>query len=333
MNHGGNLGEALNAFGGERADWLDLSTGINPDPYPFDPLTDASWSQLPQADALDALLKAARRAYGAPVDAPIVAAPGTQMLIQLLPVVRPAKRVAVVGRTYGEHAVCWQRRGSAVARISDPCHAQDAEIVILGNPNNPDGRRWSAESVLACAEAMARRGGLLIVDEAFADVAPEVSVAAQIGTAGLVVLRSFGKFFGLAGIRLGFALGPAGPARELTELLGPWAVSGPAIDIGIRALNDLDWQQMARIGLARLAARLDRLLAEAGLEILGGTALFRLASHPDATALHRGLAEQAIWVRRFDDQPQWLRFGLPGSDAAFARLAAALRSSGLAAPG
>jgi cobalamin biosynthetic protein CobC len=330
MKHGGDLSEAVRRFGGDPAGWLDLSTGISPHAYPFDPPGEMSWKRLPQPDKLEALLAAARRAYGAPAGAPILAVPGTQLLIQLLPVAKPAARVAVVGPTYGEHARCWARAGSLVASVAEPEAGGGADVVVLGNPNNPDGRTFEPARLLGLAEAMGAQGGLMIVDEAFADVAPQLSLAGYAGVAGLVVLRSFGKVFGLAGLRLGFALGPADLMERLAELIGPWTVSGAALEIGLQALGDQDWQRSARSELARLAVRLDALLAAAGFDILGGTALFRLASHRHAAAIHQHLAQQTIWVRRFDDHPYWLRFGLPGGDAEFERLAAGLSSFDIA---
>jgi cobalamin biosynthetic protein CobC len=201
-----------------------------------------------------------------------------------------------------------------------------AKAVVLVNPNNPDGRSWPPGQVLAVADEMAARGGVLIVDEAFADAEPGLSAAPYTGRDGLIVLRSFGKFFGLAGVRLGFALGPAAIIEKLDAALGPWAVSGPAIEIGTAALADLAWREAARARYGELAARLDALLTDAGLQIIGGTALFRLASHAQAGELHAHLASRSIWARRFEDHPRWLRFGLPGTEPAFARLAAALHS-------
>jgi cobalamin biosynthetic protein CobC len=324
MKHGGDLAEAIKRYGVPDDDWLDLSTGINAESYPFRPPRQESWSALPQMAALKGLLAAARRSYGAPDDAPILAAPGTQILIQLLPLVRPAKRVAIVGQTYSEHSACWQQHGARVIfteRLECP---DGAEILVVVNPNNPTGRIWAPDRLQTCREEMAARGGLLIVDEAFADIAPEVSLSTQAGAEGLIILRSFGKFFGLAGIRLGFSLGQADILSKLDSLLGPWAVSGIALDIGCQALDDFGWQQGARTRCYQVSANLDDLLGGAGFQIIGGTALFRLVSHPEAHAIHDYLANRGIWVRSFDHPRDWLRFGLPGDDAAFKRLSTAL---------
>lgn len=320
--HGGDLGRA-NARYGPREDWLDLSTGISPFAWPLARIGTAVWRRLPQSDRLSALIDAARDAYGAGADAAILPAPGSEMLIGLLALCRRGVSVAVAGPTYGGHASAWRRSGATVEEVSEP-EAARAEILVLVNPNNPDGRVTAAERVLALADRCARRGGLLVVDEAFADCVPEASVAAHAGRPGLLILRSFGKFFGLAGLRLGFALGPREEIERLAARIGPWAVSGPAIEIGIQALRDRAFIEDARARQRAAAARLDELLAAHGLTVIGGTPLFRLVSHPAAAGLQDRLARAGILVRRFDHASAWLRFGLPGEEAAWARLAKAL---------
>lgn len=326
MKHGGDLSEAGRLFGAFEGEWLDLSTGINPVSYPFRAPDRTSWQALPQSADLERLLDAARSAYGAAPETAIVAAPGTQCLIQLLPIIRTASKVAILEPTYSEHAICWRQSGARIEALPDLSNVPErAEIAVAVNPNNPDGRVWPMETVLRCAAQMARRNGLLIVDEAFADTRPEMSVVPHMGRSdGLIVLRSFGKFFGLAGLRLGFAIGSDEMIAQIDRMLGPWAVSGPAIEIGAEALGDLAWQADMRQSLARWAVQLDQILSDAGFEIIGGTSLYRLTSHPSAQSIHRQLASRGIWVRRFEDKPDWLRFGVPGDAAAFERLAAAL---------
>ncbi|MGK9169527.1 threonine-phosphate decarboxylase CobD [Inquilinus limosus] len=321
--HGGDLAAAEARWGRPREGWLDLSTGINPVPYPVPPIDPASWHRLPQRDRLQRLLDAARACYGAPAEAPIVAAPGTQILIQLLPRLRPSARVAILGPTYGEHAACWAAEGATVTTVASLDEATAAEVVVLVNPNNPDGRIVAAETLLALAGELAARGGLLVVDEAFAEVTPWVSVAVEAGRPGLLILRSFGKFFGLAGIRLGFALGPAAEIDRLARLLGPWAVPGPAIETGIAALSDRGWQDETRERLSVGTERLTALLLAHGCADRGGTDLFRLVEHPEAARVWDRLGHAGILVRPFPDRPTLLRFGLPGSGDGFARLATA----------
>jgi cobalamin biosynthetic protein CobC len=310
--HGGDLGDLVRRFPDAPRPWLDLSTGINPVAYPIPPLADAAWTRLPSRAAEEALSEAAMARYGVPSRQMIVTAPGTQALIQVLPRLLPPSRVAIIGPTYEEHQACWRRAGHQVHVVPS---LEDSAVVVVVNPDNPTGRLYAPEE-------LARVTGLLVVDEAFIDFLPrETSIAAQ-GRA--VVLRSVGKTYGLPGLRLGFAIAPADIAARLREELGPWAVSGPALEIGRRALRDGAWLASARERLVADSARLDGLLRGAGLEVAGGTLLFRLARHPAAALLVQRLGEHGIHVRAFADRPDQLRFGLPGDDEAFRRLAAAL---------
>ncbi|MDJ0930782.1 aminotransferase class I/II-fold pyridoxal phosphate-dependent enzyme [Breoghania sp.] len=181
--------------------------------------------------------------------------------------------------------------------------------------------------MLSAARDLKKRGGLLIVDEAFADVTPEISVLPHIGDEPIAVLRSFGKFFGLAGLRLGFIAAQPPLAKALEACFGSWAISGPALSIGRAAITDIDWQINMRARLQREAAVLDDVLRNDGLKIIGGTSLFRLTGHRDAFALHYALAQRRIWTRQFDDHSTWLRIGLPGSRDACVRLADALAAA------
>lgn len=312
--HGGDLGEAARRFPDAPRPWIDLSTGINPVPYPVAALPETAWTRLPSPATEEALLDAAAARYGVASKTMIVAAPGTQALIQLLPRLVPRSRVAIVGPTYEEHQVCWRRAGHEVRIVPA---LEDADVVVVVNPNNPTGR-------LASPAELAKIKGLLVVDEAFIDFLPrEVSLAADLPERA-VVLRSFGKTYGLAGVRLGFAIAHRDMANRLREELGPWAVPGPALQIGRQALNDGAWLSAARERLVAGSARLDGLLRAAGFEIAGGTLLFRLARHPSAALFVQRLGQHGIHVRAFADAPEQLRFGLPGNDGAFRRLAAAL---------
>ena len=323
--HGGRIAQARRRFPGAPEPFIDLSTGINPVPYPLPPLPMAAFTRLPEPEALDALQSAAARAYGVADPAMVVASPGTQILIDLLPRLWPMRQVAVVGPTYAEHAASWQRAGATVASVGALEAAADATAIVVVNPNNPDGRGLAPSALLALADRLAARGGLLVVDEAFADFEPQGnSVAACLPHPAVVILRSFGKTYGLAGLRLGFALAAPGRAVAIRAALGPWAVSGPALAIGCQALADIGWRQAAGRRLAVDAARLDLCLRDAGLLVLGGTRLFRLAESPSAAAVFDRLGRAGILARRFDYCPDWLRFGLPGTEAEWTRLRAAL---------
>ncbi|MEM8973705.1 MAG: threonine-phosphate decarboxylase CobD [Pseudomonadota bacterium] len=328
MKHGGDISRAMAEFGdGPGKAWLDLSTGIAPEPYPLPDIPSAVWQQLPQAGDYARLLEAAKSAYGASDTCPIVAAPGTQLLIQLLPLLRPDADVRVLGPTYSEHAISWQRTARQVSVVVSIEALSGADVAIVTNPNNPDGRIIAPEGLHALAAQLADRGGLLIVDEAFADVDPTISAVPNAGQPGLVILRSFGKFFGLAGVRLGFALGDSKEISALEQLLGPWAVPGPALVIGVQALGDSNWSAVARRRYQEQSQKLDTLLSSFGLELVGGTSLFRLFAHKHAATVHRQLARAGILTRVFENEPTRMRFGLPGSAENFRRLEQCLQSA------
>lgn len=318
--HGGDLAGAAARFGEPAEGWLDLSTGINPCPYPLPALSESAWTRLPQHDRDAAVLAAARRCYRVAAAAGIVAGPGTQAIIQWLPRLLPHTRVRVHGPTYGEHAAAWRDAGHAIV----PDDGAAAAVEVFVNPNNPDGCVCPREALLAAAARSAAAGGFAVIDEAFADLDPDAGLGPFGDATGLVVLRSFGKFFGLPGLRIGFAFGDPPLIARLGRAMGPWAVSGPALETAEVALGDTAWIEETRARLRSLREKLDDVLGEAGLEIVGGTDLFRLIRHAEAAALHAHLGANGILTRSFEYAPDWLRFGLPGDAAAFARLTRAL---------
>ncbi len=317
MAHGGDLTAARRRFPEAPEPWIDLSTGINPVPYPVANLPSEIWSRLPTQPLERALLEAAAARYGVRDLATIAAAPGTQALIQLLPRIFPKSRVAIVGPTYDEHEACWARQGHDVSIVASLYAAAGADVVIVVNPNNPTG-------LLLPAAPLRHTNSLLIVDEAFVDLFPQGASLASNLPANTVVLRSFGKVYGLAGVRLGFAIAEKPITDRIRDELGPWAVSGPALEIGRRALADSAWLEAATARLATDRQKLDSLLGSAGCEIVGGTPLFCLARHSDAAGLADRLGRQGIHVRQFARNQQWLRFGLPANATEFSRVAAAL---------
>jgi cobalamin biosynthetic protein CobC len=325
-HHGGNINAARAVFPGAPEPWIDLSTGINPVPYPVGSIAASAWTRLPEPTGLQALEAAARNAYGAEAPAGIVAAPGTQALIQWLPRLWPAHRVGVLGFTYGEHTASWQEAGADVTTVTTLAQLAAFDIGVVVSPNNPDGRTFAPDILAAVADGMQQRGGRLIVDEAFMDMAPrQASLVPCLPNAGAIVLRSFGKAYGLAGLRLGFAVASQKDCAPLRTALGPWPVSGPAIEIGRRALADQSWLADTIRRLDSEAERLDRLLRSAGCEIAGGTRLFRLARHPAAGELFERLCQSGILSRPFTMHPDWLRFGIPHAPEAWTRLETALR--------
>lgn len=326
LRHGGNLAAARRAFPDAPEPWIDLSTGINPVPFPLPLFPPAIWSRLPEMADVAALEAEAADAYGAADPTTVVAVPGTQAALQILPHLIPARRVAVLGFTYGEHARVWSAAGAEIVTVFDPESLVDADLAVVVNPNNPDGRLIDPGRLAAISSHMAARGGWMIVDEAFADVMDDEASLVPARPPGTIVLRSFGKAYGLAGVRLGFVLAEPDIAAAVRAALGPWAVSGPAIAAGRAAFAAPEWLTAARARLEADALRLDGLLSRAGFAIAGGTPLFRLGSHPRAASRFQTLGRQGILVRAFSGLSGRLRFGLPVDEAAWARLAEGLRS-------
>ncbi|WP_118138034.1 aminotransferase class I/II-fold pyridoxal phosphate-dependent enzyme [Oceanicella sp. SM1341] len=311
-DHGGGLDAAAARWGGRPQDWLDLSTGINPRPWPLPALPPEAWTRLPDRGAFAALERAARALWQVPDGHTVLAAPGASALIAALPRLTAPGRAHIPGPTYNEHAAAFRAAGWQVEDGPLPPPPGPDDVTVLVHPNNPDGRRWRLDDA---------GPGPLIVDESFADAEPGLALP----HGRQITLKSFGKFWGLAGLRLGFAIGPAEVIAPLAAAIGPWAVSGPALAIGAAALADRPWAEATRARLAADAARLDALLTERGFTIEGGTPLFRLAACPGGAALQaERLGRAHVLVRRFPWSERLLRFGLPGSEAGWARLEAAL---------
>ena len=337
LEHGGRLRRAAREHGIPLAAWLDLSTGVNPHAYPAPPVPAAAWQRLPEDD--DGLETAAAGYYGSAALLPVA---GSQPAIQALPAALvPAwtagraahgaatpPRVALLAPSYAEHAHAW--RGSAPALVSAENLAaavDHSDIVVLVQPNNPTGALFERARLLDWHARLARRGGWLVVDEAFIDTVPEASLAPLSGADGLVVLRSLGKFFGLAGARVGFVLAPAPLRRVLADMLGPWTLNGPARLVARHALADHAWQARTRARLQAEGERLQDLLTATGFAPTHGPALFKWVPTPHAAALHTHLARHGILSRLFDAPPA-VRFGLPPDEHGWQRLEAALQTCG-----
>jgi cobalamin biosynthesis protein CobC len=317
-DHGGNLDWATRRFGGGSEDWIDLSTGINRCPYPVPVLSPASWTALPTRSAMAALNAAAANAYG--TAAAITPVAGAQMAIQMIPRLTAPGTARVLGPTYNEHAAALRSAGWQVDEVTTLAQLAGAELAVVVNPNNPDGRQHTPEALLQLHDMVGR----LIVDESFADPMPELSLAGQAGPRSLFLLRSFGKFYGLAGLRLGFVIGHPEEIATVADMAGPWPVSGSAIEIGRKALADRAWAAATSARLASDAKRLDQVATGAGWHVVGGTPLFRLYETGDADAAQTRLAKSRIWSRRFPYSEGWLRLGLPGDSAEWDRLSRAL---------
>ncbi len=323
--HGGNLSRLRQRYPNAPEPLIDLSTGINPYSYPLPAIPETAYTRLPEEVQIRRLKESAATAYGASDPDLIAIAPGTQLLISLLPRVLPAAQVAILSPTYGEHAAVWSAAGAAVLEGAAPEVLESGEVAVLCNPNNPDGRALLPREIEALQTRRMQRGGRLIVDEAFAEFGEaHLSAVPAVPQPGLIVLRSFGKAYGLAGVRLGFLIAEADVVKRVEAALGPWPVSGIAIHLACIALADTTWRQAMNERLAQAGERLDSLLAACGLEPVGGTSLFRLVRHDRAPAIAETLGRAGILVREFPDRPDRLRFGLPPDEAAWSRLENAL---------
>ncbi|MGY8669015.1 threonine-phosphate decarboxylase CobD [Bradyrhizobium sp. UFLA05-109] len=316
--HGGNLDSAMQRFGGRIEDWIDLSTGINRQPYPVGEIEQRAWSALPSRSEIEALQEAARQAYA--TRAPLLAMAGAQAAIQCLPALSRRGRACILAPTYNEYAAVLSSAGWDVAEVSNLDALAGADLAVVVNPNNPDGRHHERADLLA----LLPRVGHLVIDESFADALPELSLAPEAGQGGFLILRSFGKFYGLAGLRLGFVLGAEADIAALSAMAGPWPVSGAAIAVGRRALLDREWAKATTSRLERDCVRLDTAATAQGWRLIGGTPLFRLYDAGDALAAQDKLARSKIWSRVFSARPGWLRLGLPGDEAEWSRLESAL---------
>ena len=317
-DHGGDIDTAQARFGG--TDWIDLSTGINRAPYPLQPLPPEVWTALPTQAATARLLTAAGAAYRS--QAPILAVAGAQAAIQLIPKLSTPARARILTPTYNEHGAALRSAGWKVDEVTTLAALEGADLAVVVNPNNPDGRSHAPEDLLR----LATRVGRLVVDESFADARPDLSLASKAGQERLIVLRSFGKFFGLAGLRLGFAIADGAILEKFKEWLGPWAVSGPALSIAASLLSSDQTSIFHRIRERRRA--LGVVLASSGLKVAGGTDLFALVADHRASDIYTHLAMHHILVRKFDYAGDWLRFGLAPDEEADQRLARALAEFG-----
>ena len=317
--HGGRLDAAIATYGGTREDWLDLSTGINPNPYPVPELSPDAWSRLPDEAAEQNLLDAARSYYKVPEGFETVAAPGTQAIIELLPRAIDSSEVSIVSPTYGEHENAWRKAGLHPNRTENFNGPSNIHVVV--NPNNPTARLWEHSEILE-ASALCEH---LIIDEAFADPVSASSIVPHIKE-NVIVLRSFGKFFGLAGLRLGFAICARATAEKLRSLIGPWAVSGPALEIGTDAFRNSEWILQAVSRLQIDSESLAKVLENNGFVVEGVNPLFVSTKLGRSQDMFEFLAAKHVLVRPFPDREGYLRFGLCKNSGELERLEKALRA-------
>ncbi|MBC9248118.1 threonine-phosphate decarboxylase [Paracoccus sp. 11-3] len=319
-DHGGNIDWAIAQYGA--GDWIDLSTGINRRPWPIEKVSAQAWHALPTARASRHLTQIAASWFGCD-PANILPVNGASAAIQMIPRLFAPGNAAVLTPTYNEHAASLRSANWSVTKVADPHHMAGAKLAVVVNPNNPDGREWSPGTLTELAQKV----GHLIVDESFADPRPDLSIASGFPD-NAIILRSFGKFWGLAGLRLGFVIAHTDLLAKLAEIAGPWMVNGPALEIAAAAMADTDWADETIGYHSEAGLRLDHLALRAGWQQAGGTHLFRLYSTPAAKAVQAALARNHIWTRQFPYSDTWLRMGVPGNRHEWDRVTAAFNALG-----
>ena len=308
--HGGKLDEAVLQFGGRKSEWMDLSTGINPRPYPFKKVGQMLWERLPDDNDFEDIYKAAHNFWNVPKSSVVLGASGVSSLIAIIPFLNPLSTVSIQQPTYSEYKLSFERVGYKVLKTG-------GEINVIVNPNNPDGKIQEANEILE------NHKRLTIIDESFCDLYPENSLINLASQPGFIILKSFGKFWGLAGLRLGFAIGRPETVNPIKYALGPWQISGPALSIGCQALHDIKWAEKTRANLYESAIRLDKIMRR--YKLIGGTNLYRLYFVTDAKKLFRKLASNKVLIRNFDYNRNWVRIGLPKQEKDWEILEKALK--------
>ena len=334
LNHGGNLQQASEIYGVSMDAWLDMSTGISPWSYPVDDLPSNVWRDLPPSN--DELIATAKKYYQID-EQNVVVSPGSQLSIRLLPQLFAKSKVALPVLGYQEHALSWKLAGHQL------CFYQNVEELIqliedgkvdhavVINPNNPSCEKTTKEKLSYISNSIK---GVLLVDEAFMDfyqTAPSQIPESSFGSAislnaeNVIVVRSIGKFFGLAGLRLGFVIGLHPVLQKLQTLFQPWAINHASMLISRQALADTQWQEQQRLKIKAGAKQLEPLLFSLCQDFqelrIENTALFCsvFAQSIDVQKLHKQLAMLGVWTRMSnpDDKQAWLRFGLVGDMESF----------------
>ncbi len=320
-NHGGNLDFAISIYGGSATDWLDLSTGINRIPYENLVVSEINFFGLPDKSSFISLINVASNSYNVPAKASILPIAGVQMGIQAIPHIKEYGIAKILSPTYNEYHAALKRFGWKVLCVKNLNDLNGADLAVVVNPNNPDGRTCTQRELLKILPNV----GKLIVDESYCDPTPELSMVPHAGEKNLIIFKSIGKFFGLAGIRLGFVIGQKIEVEFFSKMVGPWSVSGPALEVGRRALSDIAWIKQTRKRLNYDATRFSHLIAESNLKSAGSTMLFHLIKLDNAKGAQIAFAEEMIWTRIFSYSKNWLRIGLPGTEDEWLRLAACLK--------
>lgn len=327
--HGGCLNRAVKDFAIARENWLDLSTGINPQSYSLSSPPESIWRSLPEDD--DGLVATAQKYYDC---RQLIMTPGSQWSIGKIPswcraLGNHKNTVLLPYLGYQEHRHAWQKSGfDCVYYIDEPTEQQlsTCSAMVVINPNNPSGNKVNKTQLLQWHNRLSETGAWLIVDEAFIDAETSQSMAGDAGVTGLIVLRSLGKFFGLAGVRVGALLAWQSLLELALSELEPWSIANPSRWAAEKALQDIQWQDSMRAQLTLQSQKLSDLLHRTFSQSIGGCALFQTVWLNNAEVIYQQLAREGILVRLLSEyKTPGLRFGLPAdNDKSRARLTQAL---------
>lgn len=323
IEHGGNLERAMQSYGGSPSDWIDISTGISPFSASLPELRLSDWHRLPESASLDELAQIAQVYYASNQECIVTS--GSQFLINHLPDLLKGD-IGILEPSYGEYAASFARHGREYNALDTIDEIDDVQSIILANPNNPDGRLYAQGELYELAEVLKKRDGYLVVDEAFCDVCDNASMLIADPIENLIVLKSFGKFFGLAGARIGFVFAHNDVLHQIEQLQGPWSVSGPSISVAKYVLTCDGIHQDLLREISSRHSQFIQMLSDTRLKIIGGTKLFTLIEHENATDLHEHFLNKKILTRKFDYNACWLRLGLTSSTEEDLRLKQAILS-------
>jgi len=317
IQHGGDIDLAIKKYGGKREDWVDLSTGINGTSYPWQESINVELRNLPSNKILMNLEKAAARAYKIAESADTAAVSGAQQIINLLPIcLKSCNSVTILGPTYSEYEKAFKSSGIKTQTVSEVSKLSSSDIAIIVNPNNPTGKVIADEML----EDLSKKVRILIIDESF----KMFSTRRTLNFSNIIQINSLGKFFGLAGIRLGFVSGPSDFIKAVKEMLGPWPVSSLAAEIGIVALNDRVWISEMEKLLVTESNALHEACNSRNWELVGRTSLFHTYATSSCLEVEKQFAAHGIWVRTFDYSETWVRLGIPTSENQWERVKQAL---------
>ena len=304
--HGGDIDNAIKKYGGNKDDWIDLSTGINPNHYPYKLINIRELQNLPYKNDIDNLNKLAKKYFQ--TTACVRAVSGAQGGINILPFLLPNKTVSILSPTYNEYQNVFSNSLKKIINVKNLSELKKSQIAIICNPNNPDGKLYSNDNLLKISKSVE----YLIIDESFIDQYPRKSLSHKLDDqTNILILRSFGKFFGLAGIRLGFLISNKEIDKKIQFLIGNWPISNVAINVASKALIDHVWIMNTISFLKEGSYFLDCLASEINWKVVGGTNLYRLYETPNAHDAQNKLANFKIWSRRFSYSKKWIRLGIP----------------------